>query len=56
MRGVGPVAAARSNAKVTAARLESASEIISEAVAKGSVRIVPAYYSLASGAVSFDLG
>lgn len=45
----------RSNAKVTAARLSSESRIIGDAVASGDVRIVPAYYQLASGAVELDL-
>jgi carbonic anhydrase len=45
---------ARLNAKVSAARLASASEIIRNAVKEGGVRIVTAFYHLDSGVVEFD--
>lgn len=44
----------KENAKVSAADLLSKSTIISDAVASGEVKIVPAYYSLSTGEVHFE--
>ncbi len=43
----------KKNAELTAGDLMSRSSIISDAVNKGSVKIVPAYYNLDSGKVDF---
>lgn len=43
----------RKNAQLTAQELVSRSAIIGQAVAAGSVKIVPAYYNLDSGRVDF---
>ncbi len=43
----------RANAKTTAEALVAKSEIIRKAVEAGDVKILPAYYELGSGAVSF---
>ena len=46
-------AVVHSNARAAADRLSSASEIIGGAVGSGDVHIVPAYYALSTGAVTF---
>jgi len=43
----------KKNAELTAAELANRSEIIKNAVEKGDVQIVPAYYNLDSGKVDF---
>lgn len=45
----------KENARQNAEELKNRSSIIGNAVAKGDVRIVPAYYNLDSGKVDFDL-
>jgi carbonic anhydrase len=45
----------KANANHSAATLMSQSQIIADAVNSGDVEIVPAYYSLASGAVEFGV-
>jgi len=43
----------KTNAELTAKELASRSKIISDAVASGQIKIVPAYYNLDSGKVDF---
>ncbi len=43
----------KKNAELTAKELQTRSSIISNAVAEGTVKIVPAYYNLDSGKVDF---
>jgi carbonic anhydrase len=45
----------KENSKVSVADMLGKSEIISKAVESGDVKIVPAYYSLSTGKVDFDL-
>jgi carbonic anhydrase len=45
-------ATAKLNAKIQAALLGTASPVLAELIAKGQLKIVPAYYSLDSGVVS----
>jgi carbonic anhydrase len=45
-------ATAKVNAKIQASLLQSASPVLSDLAAKGRLKIVPAYYSLETGAVS----
>jgi carbonic anhydrase len=45
---------ARENSRHAASRLLRESSIIGDAVSAGEVKIVPAYYEIASGAVTFD--
>jgi carbonic anhydrase len=43
--------AAKANAKMVAEKLKSNCPILSELVKKGTLKIIPAYYSLETGAV-----
>jgi carbonic anhydrase len=43
----------KKNAEISASQLESRSQILSEAIKSGQLKMVPAYYHLASGKVEF---
>jgi carbonic anhydrase len=43
----------KKNTEMAAAQLESRSTILSEATKSGQIKILPAYYHLASGEVEF---
>jgi carbonic anhydrase len=47
-------AVARENSRHAASRLLRESSIIGDAVSAGEVKVVPAYYAIGSGAVTFD--
>ncbi len=50
--GPDPEAAIRANARIQASILRSASPVIADLAAQGKIKVVAAYYDLASGAVS----
>ncbi|MBA4012398.1 MAG: carbonic anhydrase [Phenylobacterium sp.] len=50
--GPDPEATAKANARIQAALLATASPVLAELIKKGELKVVPAYYALASGRVT----